>query len=182
MKNFTFLILALIGLSHNTATSAIQFVGDYKNTEINVDLVAKFLSVPGFDTIPTTLNELGERQYEYISGVFSNFKVFMDQSYLTAKGKLITIQTCIFLGIYAGLVLFLGLLMFLLTRGKKNFNRYLKWYQCMFISFWSSVSPGILALIFSFLMPNMSLIFFIMFMGVRAMWIAMKQLSPTYSK
>ncbi|MCR4880242.1 MAG: hypothetical protein K5906_04740, partial [Bacilli bacterium] len=78
------------------------------------------------------------------------------------------------------LTLFLGLLMFLLTRGKRNFNNYLKWYQCMCISAWAAFTPGLLGLIFGFLMPAYAIMFFILFMGVRVMWLSMKQLSPTY--
>jgi len=166
---------------HNsTEATTTSFVGNYKNTIQGQDLITLALTVEGFK-IPTDLN-LMEEPYKYIEGVFKNVKDFYDQSYLSTKGKMILVNTFLYLGVYAGLVLFLGLLMFLLTRSKKNYNRYLKWYQCLFISFWASVAPGLLSLVFGFILPNFAILFFVLFMGVRAMWISMKQLAPTYQQ
>ena len=101
-------------------------------------------------------------------------------SYLAIKNKSLVVSTFMYWGIYAGLTLFLGLLIFLLTRGKRNFNNYLKWYECLAISGWASFTPGLLGMIMGFILTSYAIMFFILFMGVRIMWLSMKQLSPTY--
>ncbi len=162
---------------HNSIAQATTYVGDWKKTATNTDLITRTLTVEGF-TIPTDLEGMTD-SYKYIEGSLNNWKAIFVEGYETRKSETLLYNTLIYFAIYVGLVLFLGLLIFILTRGKRNLNRYLKWYQCIAISIWASLAPGILSLILGFIIPNYAVMFFILFEGVRVMWLTMKQLSPT---
>ena len=113
--------------------------------------------------------------------LFENIRPFLNDSYSSIKSRTLLYSVSIYYSIYVGLIIFLGLLMFLLTRGKKNFNNYLRIHQTLRIAGWASFTPGLLALILGFFMPNYAMMFFILFLGVRVMWMSMKQLSPNYT-
>lgn len=162
----------------NSTAAASKFSGDFANVAPNTKLVERMLTVEGKD-IPTDTSDIAP---EYIVGVYNNYKAFYNESYYAIKTRSLIYSTFIYWGIYAGLTLFLGLLIFLLTRGKRNFNNYLKWWQCMAIAGWACFTPGLLAMVLGFLMVNYAIMFFILLMGVRTMWLSMKQLSPSYQQ
>ena len=161
----------------NSTTTATSFSGDFINTPAGTKINERLLTVDGIEGIPANINDMSGN---YIAGVYKNYKAFYNESYLATKNRSMIMSTFIYWGIYVGLTLFLGLLIFLLTRGKRNFNNYLKWYQCMSIAAWASFTPGVLGMILGFLMASYAIMFFILLMGVRIMWLSMKQLSPTY--
>lgn len=110
--------------------------------------------------------------------VFTNWKTVLDESYLQQKGKTLAINTFIYLGIYLALIIFMGLMIFLLTRGKKNVFHYLSFLTCEKIGAWASLCPGLIGMILGFIFPSQAVLFFIMILGVRIMWLSMKQLRP----
>ena len=89
-------------------------------------------------------------------------------------------NTGIYLGVYAGLILFLGLMVFLLTRGKNNINRTMNFWVCQKVAWWSSFTPGLLALPLGFLLASNILgqMTFIVLLSIRVMWLSMRQLRP----
>ena len=158
-----------------TATVASSYSGDFANTVDCENLIARIATVDG--VLPTTYEQIGRTGY--LDGLKINTKKLLDEGYLQVKGRTFLLTSTIYFAIYVGITFFLGFLTFILTRGKRNFNNYLKWYQCIGISCWASISPGILALIFGFFMQSLALMIFILLMGVRIMWLTMKNLSPT---
>ena len=168
---------ASVLFKHNSVTASnTSYSGDWKNTKSGEDLITRMLTVEGFD-IPTEVNSL-----EYINGVFKNYKGLYDEGFVATKNRMYLMNTTVYFGVYAGLVILLGLLIFALTRGRSNPNRYLKWYQCQFIMYWACFAPGLLSMAFGFLLSQYAMMFFIIFMGLRAMWISMKQLSANYQQ
>ena len=162
---------------YDSTTTASSFSGDFINVPAGTKVNERLLTVAGYDNIPTDVNNMDKK---YIEGVYNNYKSFYNECYQAMKSKSLIMSTFIYWGIYVGLTLFLGLLIFLLTRGKRNFNNYLKWYQCLSIAGWATFSPGVLGMILGFFMASYAIMFFILLMGVRIMWLSMKQLSPTY--
>ena len=156
----------------NTTTSATSFAGDFTHVE-PCDLVERLGNVQGMAR-PTNINEITT---EYEQGVVENTKPFLDESFYENKNRSILYNLTIYYSVYVGLILFLGLLIFLLTRGKKNLNNYLRLHQCLRISAWAALAPGILSLL-GFLMSSYAIMMFILFFGIRIMWLTMKQLSP----
>ena len=160
---------------HSSVTAGTNgYAGDFEFTESNQDLITRMLTVEGME-IPTEVKSL-----DYINGVFNNYKVLFDECYTSTIHRMYILNTTVYFGVYLGLVILLGLLIFALTRGKNNPNRYLKWYQCQFIMYWACFAPGVLALIFGFLLSSYAMMFFIIFMGLRSMWMSMRQLSASY--
>lgn len=113
--------------------------------------------------------------------IYDNLKTFCDISYRDNKTQLIWVQSGLSLGVNGGLTLLLGLVVFLMTRGKQNPNRVIKFYQSLLIAFWASFTPSLLALIFGFLMPNMAIMMYVMVFGFRIMWMSMRNLRPQYN-
>lgn len=162
----------------NTCDAATSFQGDWKGAKEGYALVETMLK--GIDT--NVVTSIEKATVINIATCLTNWEEIYDVSYSDTKTRTVVMSTFIYWGVYAGLALLVGLLMFLITRGKRNFNNYLKWYQCMFISSWCTFSPGLLAMILGFLLRQYAMMFFIIFMGIRAMWISMKQLSATYQR
>ncbi|MEG2052748.1 MAG: hypothetical protein RRZ92_02150, partial [Bacilli bacterium] len=109
---------------------------------------------------------------------YEDWQKFVELGYMNTKNKNCLVQTSIMLGINAGIVLLMGLMFFILTRGKANPYRSYTFWECMKISFWSMLSPAILSLVFGFFLTQFATLIFVLIFGVRAMWLSMKQLKP----
>jgi len=127
--------------------------------------------------------------YEHIYGtaahrdeVVEAYKGFFAASYESTKIALAWQYTGIAFAINVGLVFLYGLLIFLMTRGKKtNPFHVLTFWQTQKISYWESLAPGILSLIgFIPLFANFTMFLFLFLMGARTMWMSTRQLRPQY--
>ena len=129
--------------------------------------------------------------YEHIYGtaahrdeVLEAYKGFFAASYESTKVALAWQYTGIAFAINVGLVFLYGLLIFLMTRGKKtNPFHVLTFWQTQKISYWESLAPGILSLIG--LIPffanlNLTMFLFLFLLGARTMWMSTRQLRPQY--
>ena len=165
-----------------TTEMAAQQSGDWKKTPVGTNLLERVLTVEGY-TLPTNADEAETlvRNGAYVSSVLNNWKGVYNEAYQTTKSDALVFQSLLFLGIYALLVLFLGLMIFLLTRGKKIPFIYLNIWVCEKIAMWASLCPGILAMILGFMFANYAVMFFIILVGLRTMWLTMKQLRPAYN-
>ena len=67
-----------------------------------------------------------------------------------------------------------------MTRGKNNPNRIIKWYQCFLIAFYASLCPGLLTLVFGFILSGMEIMLYVLTFGVRVMWMSVRNLRPAY--
>ncbi len=112
--------------------------------------------------------------------VYKNWKNIFNQTYLDQKTKTTWNNVLIYLGVYAGLVVFLGLMVFILTRGKNNPFNYLNFWVCQKIAYWLAPTPAILALIVGFIFSGniIGQMGFIMLLALRVMWASMRQLRP----
>ncbi|MDY5441573.1 MAG: hypothetical protein SPG64_05115 [Candidatus Enteromonas sp.] len=81
-------------------------------------------------------------------------------------------------GVYVGLEFLFGLVLFLLTRGKRNPFRIYTFWETQKMSYWAGLAPALLALIMGFIMPSFGMMGFIMFFGMRLMWMSMKNMRP----
>ncbi len=118
---------------------------------------------------------------EVKSAYMNNLYSFVNDGYLDLRGQQVGMYTGICLAINGGITLIVVPVLFLMARGKNNPNRTLKFYQIMGITFHSTLSPAIVALIIGYIMGGtfqyMSMLF-VMCFGFRAMWLAMKYLRP----
>ena len=160
----------------NTTTNvALSYLGDYKTMKVGAEGVSYLLDVKDKEgnAIAQSLTDNA-----YTDGVLKNFKKIMNKSYDTLKIKNVWGTSGIYLGIFAGLNLMMGLLMWVLTRGKKNPNNYFSIWLTMKIQGRLGLAPALLAMIAGFFLPNYVYIIYIMLVGLRVMWMSMKELRP----
>ncbi len=118
---------------------------------------------------------------EIKTGYMNNLYSFLDLGYLDIRVNNVLIYTGICLGINAGITLIVWPILIIMTKGKNNPNRNIKFYQIMGITFHSTLAPAILTLILGYIMnanfSYMTMLYVMMF-GFRAMWLSMKYLRP----
>ncbi len=113
-----------------------------------------------------------------VSSTLTNYKGMVDEIYITTRKTVTWTQTGIIAAVNAGIVLLMGLVVFLLTRGKNNPNRGIKFQQCFNIAYWSTATPALIALVLGFWLSQYQVMLFVMTFGFRIMWLSMKTLSP----
>ena len=153
----------------NTYTA---YVTDWKHFDEGYKLIAGALPK---DKTASTVNL---NDSEDVNAIFNNWKTYYNKGYISQRTYNTWMTSLIFLGIHVGLVFFMGLLLFLLTRGKNNMFNYLKFIDTQKMIWWACLSPGILAMIVGFLLSNFAQMIFLILLGLRVMWMSMKQLRP----
>ena len=157
--------------AHNsTSIVANSYLGDFKKISANNKCLETLLTVDG----------VAKNMYDnhYTLGVYNNFKKVLDKSYETLKVKNTGLTCLIYFGIFFGASLLMALLMFLLTRGKNNPNNYFSFWLCLKIQARLSFCPGLLTMVIGFFLTSQIPLIMIMLLGLRVMWISMKELRP----
>ena len=152
-----------------TTRSGASFGGLNWNHTEKGDLIAKVLSVD------TSLVESAKTK-----AIFNNWKSVLNDSYVDQKNENTMKMSLIYLGVYAGLILFMGLMIFLLTRGKNSVYRYLNIWTCQKIAWWAAFTPAVLGMILGFFLSTnvIGQMSFIVLLSIRIMWLSMRQLRP----
>ncbi len=172
--------LVLYQYNMNSTTAVGNTYGDYKNTKVGTNIL-DIEKVTIGENVVTHKTVTPEQYTAYKDGVWNNWKAFFDDAYLYNRGELTWRTTLLMIGINAGITIFMGLMIFILTRGKSNPFRIYTFIECQLIAFWSTLSPSILALAFGFLFSSFSQVIFPLLLGVRVMWMSMKSLRPEYT-
>jgi len=167
---------------NTTAISGLS--GDYLNLELGTDL-QDFATIE-LDGVSYVTSHDGKFAGEggalkaevYRSAVSDRWNVFYDDIYYNTKMVTARNSTLIMLGVDALLIFFMGLMVFILTRGKQNPFRIYTFWETQKISYWASFTPSLLALIFGFIFTQYAVMIFVMLIGVRIMWMSMKSLKP----
>ena len=127
----------------------------------------KFSEPNGFLSIDAYRRQIQNKWNDVYDAVYYNTKM------VTARDS-----TLIMLGVDALLIFFMGLMIFILTRGKRNPFRIYTFWETQKIAYWASFTPSLLALIFGFIFTEYAVMIFVMLIGVRIMWMSMKSLKP----
>ena len=127
----------------------------------------KFSEPNGFLSIDAYRRQIQNKWNDVYDAVYYNTKM------VTARDS-----TLIMIGVDALLIFFMGLMIFILTRGKRNPFRIYTFWETQKISYWASFTPSLLALIFGFIFTEYAVMIFVMLIGVRIMWMSMKSLKP----
>ena len=184
----SFTVIYKLGLytyvnNETTGKQAATYGGDWKHSQIVEGLLATILK----SEIETDIYEKDAngdykvlRNSEFTAEIQKNMNKVYDLAYLTTKQNSFLLYTFVFYGVYVVLIAFMGLMIFLLTRGKKNPMNYMSFWLSTKIAAWATISPAVLALILGFLLTNFATMFFIILFGVRIMWLSMRQLRPAY--
>lgn len=128
---------------------------------------------------PTDVNS---NTIEYAEKLKLNYANFLNDCAETQKN----IQAWTYCGImgavYVGLEFLFGLVIFLMTRGKRNPYRIYTFWETQKMSYWASVAPAILSLAVGFLISSFAMMGFIFLFGLRIMWMSMRSLRPYSDK
>lgn len=119
-------------------------------------------------------------QSAYVEHVENCWRTFMNDAYETNKNNAAWINIGIMSGVFTIFIVLMGLLVFLMTRGKSNPFRIYTFWECQKIAYWASFTPGVLALALGFipLFSTYTMFLFIFLFGMRLMWLSMKTLRP----
>lgn len=138
---------------------ASSVYGDYQSTPITgKDLIKEIL---------VTSNKPED--------IINNCKTFFNQVYMNPRRANTWRSTGIILGVDVGVVVLMGFMVWVLTRGKNNPFRIYSFWDGQKIAYYACLTPGIISL-FGFLMSNMAMMLFILGAGVRVMWLSMRTL------
>ena len=154
-----------------------NYVADWKHMKTGKDykLISKVVLNIKDETI---VQEKGNQ--DYLTAIYKNWRTVFNKSYLTQKSYNIKMSCLLFFAIYLALTFIMGLLVFALTRGKKNIYNYLTFLDTQKIVWWASFSPALLSFIFGLLLTSFAQMLYIILLGLRIMWLSMKQLRPQY--
>ena len=158
--------------SNSTKLTTESFSGDFKSITTS-DGLKDLLNVKDVEASNQNVYNT-----VYIDGVYNNFKKFIDRSYDNLKITNTLSTVGIYAGIFFGLNIVMGFLMWLLTRGKNNPNNYFSPWLTMKIQARLGLAPGIITAIAGIFVLNMLPMIYIMTIGLRVMWISMKELRP----
>lgn len=162
----------------STSVASASYGGlDWKRFDKNVDIIGALSKV--LDDNSSEI-EYNLRNSKYTDGVLKNWKGLFDKAYLNRKTLNFWATSGMYYGIYLALTIFMGLLIFLLTRGKKNPYNYLSILTCEEIEAWICFAPALLGMIVGFIFAKFAVMAYIMLLGLRTMWLSMKQLRPQY--
>ena len=154
---------------------AASLGGNFNSIKANNECLKTLLEVKDKDgnLVAASLTNV-----EYTNGVLKNFKRFLDKTYDSIKWRNTFATSGIYLAIFTGLSLFMGLLMWIMTRGKKNPNNYFSLWLCMKIEARLGLAPGIITFLVGLFLTQYASMIFILTLGLRVMWISMKELRP----
>ena len=149
--------------------------GDYKTIKADNAYLAKILTVKDKEG-----NEIAQSMTStvYVDGVFKNFKTFLNKSYETLRIRNSFATAGIYLGIFFGVSIVMALLMWILTRGKNNPNNYYTPWLTLKIQGRLGLAPALITLVVGFFLTSYAALIYIATIGLRAMWISMKELRP----
>lgn len=122
---------------------------------------------------PTPGNET-----ETVNNTWNNWKLIVKNLYNQTRVKAALMQLAIISAVNAGIVLIMGFMLWILTRGKNNPYRLFTVWEAFKMAFWASISPALITVALGFLITNFAATMFPLLVGVRIMWMSMKSLRP----
>lgn len=130
-------------------------------------------------SIAELITKVDENDINYTQKVVNNFKSYLNKMYTPVKNSNMLYASGITSAFYALLGLLIGLVTFLITRGKFNPYREFTFFQSMRIGAWLILSPALITLVLaSFLGGQLGSMMFVMLVGIRSVWVSMRTLRP----
>ena len=120
----------------------------------------------------------GTDKTDSIEKTWANWKVLIRELYNQTRLRSAAIQLGILSAVNVGIILIMGFMVWVLTRGKNNPYRIFNVWECYKIVFWAGLCPAILTSGLGFLIKSFASTIFPLLLGVRVMWLSMKSLRP----
>lgn len=168
-------------LSSNYYTIQIK---DSNGSQILSSAAGNYNSMEDFSSFKTLLLQDVDTSLtinEVKSSIMNNVYKFANTAYNPLRWSQTFTYTGIVLGVNAGLTLVLIPILFLMTRGKRNPNRTIKFYEVMGITFHATLTPSLITLVLGYILGSQlqyMMMLYIMTFGFRAMRLSMKYLRP----
>ena len=124
---------------------------------------------------------LSELKQPTLTETVDHTAIFLNEAFNEIKLQNAGIQLAIYLAINAGIVLLMGFVLWLMTRGKNNPFRCYKIWETMKIATWTAFTPALLSMVLGFVIGSSNPLagfMFVLVFGIRSMWLAMKNLKP----
>ena len=151
---------------NDSSTTAVEAYGQNAYKKVGKDDIRNsYVEVEG------SPRETNEKTWE-------NWKLLLRRFTNQTRLKNAGVQIGLVSGINSVIVLIMGFMVWILTRGKNNPYRLFTVWNGFATAFWCALSPAILTLGLGFLLKNFSSMLFPLLLGVRVMWLTMKSLRP----
>lgn len=149
---------------------------DFKTVKVNLGCINAYKKIEK-DQIKKALVK-GKTATETANKTWENWKVLIKNFFNQTRLKAAGLQLAIISAVNTGIVLIMGFMIWVLTRGKNNPYRLFNVWESFKISFWACPSPAILTIALGFLISRFASTLFPLLLGVRVMWLTMKSLRP----
>ncbi len=153
--------------------------GDYEHLPVGFDLGLIAIQDLDGNAYDVGYNERASDWSAYVDNSLAAWSDFFDKVYINTAYTYAWTQTGIAAGVFAAMAILMGLMVFLMTRGKNNPFRIYTFWECQKIAYWESFTPGLLTLILGFLLPSYALLLYVAFFGFRTVWLTLKSLRPS---
>lgn len=134
----------------------------------------KYTSIAGTYKAFQNTGKLNLREFT----TMDDWKEFARLGYIPQKNYTCMMQTTIVGAINVGVTILLGLLLFIMTRGKNNPFRVYKFHQCLATSFWITFTPAVLSLAIGFMSMTFATVIYVMIFGARTAFLASRNFRP----
>ena len=153
------------------------FSGTYDEIPLNTNL-ANFIALDSTGAFVDPTNAKTTDYQAYSDRTFNNWKTFFDQSFAFSKSVLLWAQTALTFVVNIIMSFLMTVVIYIMTRGKLNPNRHLTFLDSIKIGSWTLLSPALLTIVAGSLFPEFAPTAFVLFVGLRLMWLSSKYLRP----
>jgi len=163
-RNTSFIVFGkeevFVAVYNKVAGTVSSIRGDYQHTKVGTDL---------FKDLFDEANP---------AATIAKWKPFFNDCYINTRFHNTWKQTGINLGINGGVIILMGFVIWVTTRGKNNPFRIYSYWDSQKICFYACFTPGLIGL-FGFLSTSLATMIFAMTCGVRVLWLSMRTLKYT---
>ena len=183
-KNVNFIIfstytyMSFIYSNGKTPAQTGSLYADYKSYEVGYNFRDLAKVKVGDEVITKATATTPAKLRAYTEGVFTNWKNSFNIGYTNNKYTSLWQTTLLIFGVNVAITVFMGLMVFILTRGKTNPFRVYTFWDSQKIAYWAVPAPAVISLALGFFMSNFSLVSFALVIGLRVMWLSMRTLRP----
>lgn len=168
-----------IGLPDTTGADYTErYEGDYLSIPADTNL--KDFAVKDTEGTVYPYEDRADDYPTYQTRVFSNWKHLFDQSFEGYRAPALLYSVSVMFGLNVFMAATMAIMVFILTRGKKNPNNHYNVWDSFKIASWSLFTPSVLAFFTNLLFPTLlpSTMAFVLFVGLRMMWLSSSYLRP----
>jgi len=169
-----------VDLASETTTGADfinGFSGTYDLVPLNTSL-GRFIALDSAGTFIDPDTAKTTDYQAYADRTFDNWKGFFDESFAFSKSVLLWAQTALTFVVNIIMSFLMTVVIYIMTRGKLNPNRGLTFADTVKIGSWTLLSPALLTIVAGAIFPEFAPTAFVLFVGLRLMWLSSKYLRP----